>query len=50
MAKRNEKSFEIVNVEGDKKTIFDAYMRNVEANYWWKNKWILKGSNVNIMN
>ena len=29
-----EKTFEIVGVKEDKKTIFDTYMFNGEANYW----------------
>ena len=33
-----KKTFEIVDVEEDKKTLFDAYMLNGEANYWWEAK------------
>ncbi|XP_074335026.1 uncharacterized protein LOC141672325 [Apium graveolens] len=33
-----EKTFEIVGVEEDKKTIFAAFMLKGEANYWWEAK------------
>ncbi|XP_074342240.1 uncharacterized protein LOC141679718 [Apium graveolens] len=33
-----EKTFEIVDVEEEKKTIFAAYMLEGEANYWWEAK------------
>ncbi|XP_074323940.1 uncharacterized protein LOC141660856 [Apium graveolens] len=37
-----EKTFEIVGVEEDKKTIFVAFMLNREANYWWEAKRAIK--------
>ncbi|XP_074355258.1 uncharacterized protein LOC141693960 [Apium graveolens] len=33
-----EKTFEIVDVKEEKKTIFAAYMLKGEANYWWEAK------------
>nr|XP_017245279.1 PREDICTED: uncharacterized protein LOC108216926 [Daucus carota subsp. sativus] len=41
-----EKTFEIVGVEENKKTIFAAFMLKGEANYWWEAKKKLEGSNV----
>ena len=32
--KKIKKTYEIVGVEWDKKTIFNAYMLNGKANYW----------------
>lgn len=36
--KEIEKTFEIVGVEENRKTIFAAYMLKGEANYWWEAK------------
>ena len=41
-----EKTFEIVGVEENKKTIFDAYMLNEENNYWGEANQVLKESSV----
>ena len=41
-----EETFEIVGIEEDKKTIFDAFMLNGEANYWWIAKLVLEESSV----
>jgi len=41
-----KKTSEIVGVEEDKTTIFDAYILNGEANYWWEAKQVLEESNV----
>ncbi|XP_074374397.1 uncharacterized protein LOC141714798 [Apium graveolens] len=39
-----EKTFEIVDVEEEKKTIFVAYILKGEANYWWEAKKILENT------
>ncbi|KAL8120606.1 hypothetical protein AgCh_017684 [Apium graveolens] len=41
-----EKTFEIVGVENDKKTLFAAYMLKGEASYWWEAKRNLEGTDV----
>ena len=41
-----KKTSEIVGVEEDKTTIFDAYILNGEANYWWEAKQVLEESSV----
>ncbi|XP_063946164.1 uncharacterized protein LOC108194850 [Daucus carota subsp. sativus] len=41
-----EKTFEIVGVEEEKKTIFAAFMLKGEANYWWEAKRVLEGSSI----
>ncbi|XP_074323496.1 uncharacterized protein LOC141660410 [Apium graveolens] len=41
-----KKTFEIVGVENDKKTLFAAYMLKEEANYWWEAKRNLEGTTV----
>ena len=41
-----EKTFEMVDVEDDKKTILDAYMLNRMGNYWWEAKLVLEESSV----
>ena len=44
--KEIEKTFEIVGVEEDKKTIFATYMLKGEANYWWEAKKTMEGNAV----
>lgn len=44
--KEMEKSFEIIDVEDEKKTIFAAYLLKGEANYWWEAKKALEGAGV----
>ena len=41
-----KKTFKVVGVGENKKTIFDAYMFNRETNYWWEAKQVLEESSV----
>lgn len=44
--KEMEKSFEIVDVEDGKKTIFAGYLLKGEANYWWESKRDFEGAGI----
>ena len=44
--KEMEKSFEILQIAEDQKTVFTTYMLRGEANFWWESKKNLEGDGV----
>ena len=44
--KEMEKSFEILQIADDQKTVFATYMLKGEANFWWESKKNLEGEGI----
>ena len=44
--KEMEKSFEILQIADDQKTVFATYMLKEEANFWWESKKNLEGEGI----